>query len=79
MMKSMSGRRKRDALLADVQRAFTAGYHDRRQERPSKIATMSVEELYAMVSELGDKERQRVLARLGPPHIQSGRMVKMTG
>ena len=66
-MKSMSGRKKTDPILADIQRAFASGYMERRKKRPCKVATASVEELYAELSGLSPKERRRLLASWSTP------------
>lgn len=74
-MRSMSGPRSRDPILADIQRAFAEGY----MPRPIGQNRKSVKELYAMVSELAQGERRRILAREGPKYLQSGRLLKMVG
>jgi hypothetical protein len=68
MMRSLSGRRKRDLILADIQRAFAAGYQEKRKAGPpSKLEQLGALEIYAMVSELPPAERRRVLDSLGRP------------
>jgi hypothetical protein len=69
MMRSLTGHRKGgDPILADIQRAFATGYHDRRTKGPpSKLERMSTNEIYAMISELPRRERLRVLDSLGRP------------
>jgi len=77
MTKSMSGRTNRDPVLADIQRAFAAGHNRERKDRPSKLATLPVADLYTMVSELTRGERRRLLARLAPGALKTGRLLKM--
>jgi hypothetical protein len=79
MMKSLSGPKSQDPILADIQRAFASGYHTaRRKNGPSELARTPVADLYARVSELGKWERRRYLASLCPAINAAGHRVKLS-
>ena len=72
-MKKMGGQRKtQDPILADIQRAFGTGYHQRRERTPSRVASSTPEELYAATSALSTWERRRFLDSWSTQHPGNG-------
>ena len=66
-MKSLSGLGQRaDAILTDIYRSFKSGFFDRRRdEGPSKLESMSVNDVLAKVALMSPPRRKIYLAEIG--------------